>query len=108
MLNLDFYSGSNNYCRLSGNGGATSNLNITCGGVPDVTAYAEGWTFRVTPSMAALTVKGGKVALDANGTVWVQETGGKVVIGTGRTNLFSINTSTGNVVTKGTVTQGNP
>lgn len=46
---------------------------------------------------------GQKVGLDSSGTMWVQETGGKVVIGTGSTSLFSIDAS-GNVRAKGTVT----
>ena len=34
--------------------------------------------------------------------------GGKVVIGAGSTSLFSVDTSTGNVITRGTVTQESP
>ena len=104
---IDFLQGTSNgtsqYCRILGAGGA--NLDIFCNGSNDVIFYPGGAAFQVPPSMPALTVDGGKVALDAAGTVWVQETGGKVVIGTGGTNLFSVDTATGNVIAKGTVTQ---
>ncbi len=95
--------GVRQYCRVEGAGGA--NFDIFCNGTNDAIFYPGGVAFQVVPSMPAVTVNGGKIALDSSGTVWVQETGGKVVIGTGSTNLFSINTSSGNVIAKGTVTQ---
>ena len=50
----------------------------------------------------------GKLYPDANKTERVQEINGKVVIGTGTTNLFSVDGS-GNVIAKGTVTRnGSP
>ena len=53
-------------------------------------------------------VGAGKVYLGSNKTEWVQEINGKVTIGTGTTNLFSVDGS-GNVIAKGAVTQnGSP
>ena len=47
---------------------------------------------------------GGKIALDDTGATWIQkDASGKVVVGTGTTRLFSIDSS-GNVLAKGTIT----
>ena len=58
----------------------------------------------VSVSNGNLIVGPGKIYLDGGKNEWVQEINGKVVIGTGTTNLFSIDGS-GNVVARGTVTQ---
>jgi len=55
------------------------------------------WSNKLITAFAGVNVQGGltlsdsgKISLDSSGTMWVQEVSGKVVIGTGSTNLFSI------------------
>jgi hypothetical protein len=61
-------------------------------------------TASLADGIALRTAQGQKIALDADGNLWVQEDEtGKVVIGTGSTRLFSIDAS-GNMVAKGTLT----
>ncbi len=57
----------------------------------------------LTATSLTITAAGGKINLDSNKTMWVQESNGKVIIGTGTTNLFSIDSS-GNVIAAGTIT----
>jgi hypothetical protein len=82
--------------------------------LPLINTTATNWQNAVIiPTMTSVAAPlvlnpGQKIYLDASGAMWLQEVSGKTVIGSGSTNLFSIDSS-GNVIAKGSVTQnGSP